>query len=82
MTITIDLPMELYERLREKAAREGQETAVVVASVLTEALAQEARDHEEAVEGIRRGLADFDSGRFRPLEEVATEKKIRYGLPD
>jgi predicted transcriptional regulator len=80
MTITIELEPEVLERLRDKAAREGQDEASIAAHVLTEALEWEAQDRVEAIEGIRRGLADFEAGRFRPLEEIAAEKRGKYGF--
>lgn len=79
MTITISLSSEAFERLRERAMREGMQAEAMAASVLTDALEWEASDREEAVEGIRRGLADFDAGKFRPLDEVIAEKREKYG---
>jgi predicted transcriptional regulator len=82
MTITIELAPEVLERLREKAAREGRDAEAVAADVLANALEWDAEDQAEAVEGIQRGLADFEAGRYRPLEEVIAEKQRKYGLPD
>jgi len=75
MTITIELAPEVLERLREKAAREGRDAEEVAAAVLSDALEWEAEDQAEAIEGIRRGLADFEAGRFRSLEKVIAEKQ-------
>lgn len=80
MTLTIDLAPELIERLHEKATREGQDAETIAAHILAEALEWEAQDRREAVEGIQRGLADFDAGRFRSLDEVIAEKQRRHGL--
>jgi predicted transcriptional regulator len=80
MTITLDLAPEVLSRLNEKAAREGQDAETIAAHLLTEALEWEAQDRSEAIEGIRRGLADFEAGRFRPLDEVITEKQRQYGF--
>jgi predicted transcriptional regulator len=82
MTITIELAPEVLARLQEKAAREGRDAESVAADVLADALEWETQDWAEAVEGIRQGLADFEAGRFRPLEEVIAEKQSKYGLPD
>jgi predicted transcriptional regulator len=82
MTITIELDTELSAWLQERASREGREAEAVAAAVLAEAHRWEAEDRADAVEGIRRGLADFEAGRFRPLEEVIAEKQARYGLSD
>ena len=67
MTITIDLAPEVLARLRDKAAREGEDSEAVAARLLAEALEWEAQDQGEAIEGIQRGLADFEAGRFRSL---------------
>ncbi len=80
MTITIELQPEVLARLHEKAAREGQESEAVAARLLAEALEWEAQDRREAIEGIQRGLADFEAGRFRPLEEVIAQKRTTPGL--
>jgi predicted transcriptional regulator len=81
MTITIELDTELAVWLQEKATQEGREAEAVAAAVLAEARRWEAQDHAEAVEGIRRGLADFDAGRYKTLEEVIAEKQAKYDLP-
>ena len=81
MTLTLNLPPEAEQRLREKAAREGQDAAVIATKVLVEALEWEARDSAEAVRGIQRGLDDFAAGRFRPFSEFAEEQRRKYHLP-
>lgn len=40
----------------------------------------ELEDRLDAIEGIRRGLADVANGKSRPLEKVRQEKKKKYGL--
>ena len=80
MTITIDLEPEVLSRLHDKATREGQETEAVAARLLAEALEWEAQDRREAIEGIQRGLADFEAGRFRPLDEVLAQKRAEHGF--
>jgi predicted transcriptional regulator len=82
MTLTIELSAEALARLQEKAAQEGRDAESVAATVLAEALEWEAEDCAEAIEGIRRGLADFEAGRFRPLEEMIADKRAKHGLPD
>jgi predicted transcriptional regulator len=81
MTLTITLPPEAEQQLRERAAREGQDAETVAAAVLVEALAWEARDSAEAIRGIQRGLDDFAAGRFRPFQEFAEEQRRKYDLP-
>ncbi|MCX7593308.1 MAG: hypothetical protein N2235_06030 [Fischerella sp.] len=65
MTIVISLTPEVEARLREKAARQGQDVSLVAAELLASVLEWEAQDSQEAIEGIQRGLDDFEAGRFR-----------------
>jgi predicted transcriptional regulator len=81
MSFTIILPPEAEQKLRERAAREGQDAETLAATVLVEALEWEARDSAEAVLGIQRGLDDFAAGRFRPFTEFAEEQRRKYYLP-
>ena len=80
MIITIELPEDVETRLREKAARQGEDVASVAASVLADALDREAEDRKEAVEGIQRGLDDFETGRSRPFKEFAEEQRRKHRL--
>jgi len=75
MTIVISLSPEVEARLREKAARQGQDVSLVAAELLASVLEWEARDSEEAIEGIQRGLDDFEVGRFRSFDEFAEEQR-------
>jgi prevent-host-death family protein len=38
-------------------------------------------DEMEALEGIRRGLADVEAGRVTPLEKFEKEFRKRHGIP-
>jgi predicted transcriptional regulator len=75
MTIVISLCSEVEARLREKAARQGQDVNLVAAELLASVLQWEAQDSEEAIEGIQRGLDDFEAGRFRSFNEFAEEQR-------
>lgn len=75
MTIVISLSPQVEARLREKAARQGQDVSLVAAELLASVLEWEAQDSEEAIEGIQRGLADFEVGRFRSFDEFAEEQR-------
>ena len=81
MTLTISLPPEAEQRLREKAEREGQDTADAAAAMLVQALEWEAWDRADAVRGIQQGLDDFEAGRYRPFSEFAEEQRRKYNLP-
>jgi predicted transcriptional regulator len=81
MTITVTLSPEAEAKLLEKATRQGKDVATVAAELLASVLEWEAQDYEEAVEGIQRGLDDFEAGRFRSFEEFAEEQRRNYDLP-
>jgi Arc/MetJ-type ribon-helix-helix transcriptional regulator len=50
--------------------------------VLVEAM-QALRDRDEAIAGIREGLADLDASRVRPLGDVDAELRTKHGIaPD
>jgi hypothetical protein len=38
-------------------------------------------EREDALEAIRRGLADVDAGRTRPFEEFDRDFRSKHGLP-
>lgn len=81
MTINVALSPEVEARLLERASREGKDVSVVAAELLASVLEQEAQDYQEAVEGIQRGLDDFESGRFRAFQDFAEEQRRKYDLP-
>jgi predicted transcriptional regulator len=81
MTIVISLSPEVEARLREKAARQGQDVSLVAAELLASVLEWEAQDSEEAIEGIQRGLDDFEAGRFRSFDKFAEGQRRKYNLP-
>jgi predicted transcriptional regulator len=62
MTIVISLSLEVEARLREQAAQRGQDVNVVAAELVAVALGVK-EDLQEAIEGIQRGLDDFETGR-------------------
>ena len=77
---TIRLKPELRTQLEDYARRHGQDPAVALDDVLAAALEWESLDDHEAVEGIRRGVADIDTGRTRPAAEFLAEVRRKYGL--
>jgi len=91
MTITIELPQELAERLRAVAEAQGEDLNYYAVAALTkiadraeaqaiddEAMTREERDAMH--EGIRRGLDDFENGRHRPADEVFAEVRAKHGF--
>jgi len=77
MTITLDLEPGIEAYLREKAEREGQATEAVAQAFLAWAMAWEAQDQAETLEGIRRGLEASDAGRVRPPADVFADMRAR-----
>ena len=80
MTLTIELPAEAERRLREKAAQRGDAVEAVAAEIVIDALEREAQDTAEAIAGIRRGLGDFEEGRYRSFPEFAEEQRRKHQL--
>ena len=78
---TISLKPERKAQLEDYAQRHGQNPEAALDDVLAEALEWENHDYHEAVEGIRRGYADFKAGRVRPVEESFEELREKHGLP-
>jgi len=81
MSIAISLSPEIEALLREKADRQGEDISLVAAQLLTRILEWEARDSEEAIEGIQQGLNDFELGRFCSFDEFAKSQRTKYNLP-
>ncbi|MBR8831299.1 MAG: hypothetical protein N5P05_001512 [Chroococcopsis gigantea SAG 12.99] len=80
MAIVITLSPELEALLRDKAAQRGQDVNFVASELLANLLEWEDHDLKEAVQGIERGLGDFDSGRFRSFQDFAEEQRSKYNL--
>ena len=80
MTLTIELSPDAERRLHEKAIQQGEAIEAVAAAILADALEWEAQETAEAVEGIRRGLEDFEAGRWRPFDEFADEQRRKHQL--
>jgi predicted transcriptional regulator len=38
-------------------------------------------EEEEAIAAIAEGNADFEAGRYRPLEEADADFRKKYGIP-
>jgi predicted transcriptional regulator len=77
----VHLSPERQAQLNDYAHRHGQDPATALEDVLAEALEWERQDYAEAVEGIRKGYADFQAGRVRPVEESFEELRVKHGLP-
>jgi predicted transcriptional regulator len=83
MTLTLELTPEVETRLHELAARHGQTEEEYALQALHEKSQAEQREFEEAVAGIRRGMADAEAGREISLEDyraaIAQEQMQAHG---
>ncbi len=75
------LSPERHAQLNDYAQRHGQAPEAALDDVLAAALEWERQDYQQAVEGIRKGYADFQAGRVRPVEESFEALRVRHGLP-
>ena len=78
---TILLKPERRAHLEEYAQRRGQDTASALDDLLANYLEWERQDFEGAVEGIRKGYADVKAGRTRPVSELLSGLRQKYGIP-
>jgi predicted transcriptional regulator len=77
----VHLSPERQAQLNDYAHRHGQDPAAALDDVLAEALEWERQDYAEAVEGIRKGYADFQAGRVKPVEQSFEQLRAKHGLP-
>jgi predicted transcriptional regulator len=81
MAIVITLSPELETLLLDRAARQGQEVNLVASELLADVLEWQEQDSAEAIEGIQRGLDNFEVGQFRDFQEFAAAQRLKYNLP-
>jgi hypothetical protein len=80
MSINLDLPPKLEALLRQRAESMGQDISQAALAVLTLGLSLDDSDFFEALNGIQRGIDDFEQGQFSSLEEFVTEQNQKYDL--
>ena len=73
--LTATLTPRTGQHLREKAEREGQDVNAVADAVIWATLEREAREFEETVAGIQRGLQSAAEGLERPFDEYVADVK-------
>ncbi len=74
----IMLTPETEARLREKAARDGQDVDAVAESLLKYALEWEAQERNELIEAVRQSDQASTEGRERPFSEFVTEQQTKH----
>jgi predicted transcriptional regulator len=75
MTITVNGDLEA--RIQALAQREGSDPTAIARALLETALDLEAMDREDAIEGIRRGLASSAAGRVRPAKQLIADLRAK-----
>jgi predicted transcriptional regulator len=80
MSITIDLSPKIEALLRQRTENTGQDISQMAIAALTLRLSLEDDDFFEALEGIQRGLNNFERGQFSSLEDLVREQNQKYGL--
>ncbi len=80
MTLTLSLPPDIETLLIQRAERSGQDLSSLAIALLSIGLSSEGDDFFAAVDGIQRGLDDFEQGQFSSLEDFVTEQNQKYGL--
>jgi predicted transcriptional regulator len=76
----LPLTSERKAQLEEYTQRHGLDPSAALDDGLDAYLEWERHDYQEAVEGVRRGYADFQAGRTQPAEEVFEERRAKHGL--
>ena len=76
----IMLTPETEARLREKAARDGQDMDAVAESLLKYALEWEAQERAELIEAVRQSDQASADGRERPFSEFIAEQRVKHGF--
>ena len=77
----IALTPERKAQLDDYAHRHGKDSAAALDEVLADLFEDDARDYQETVEGIRRGLADMKSARVQPADVVFERLRLKHGIP-
>ena len=80
MTLMIELPPKLEKKLKDRASSQGMDASTFACTILEDVLISDDEELEEALEGIRRGLADAAAGRERPLSEFISEQRAKHGF--
>lgn len=78
---SISIKPERKAQLEEYARRRGQDAESALDVLLASYFERDRQDYSQAVEGIRRGLADVKAGRTRPAKQLMEElcQKQRVG---
>ena len=80
MSIILDLPPQIETLLRQRAETTGQDIRQLAIAFLTLGLSMDDEEFFESIEGIQRGLNDFEQGRFSSLESFVAEQNQKHGL--
>lgn len=73
--MSLDLPTDVSASLSHFIAFNGYKDEV---EVIRDALT--ALEHHKNIEAIKEGLADFEAGRYKPIEEVDADIRKKFGF--
>ena len=76
--MTLNIAPETETRLREMAQREGQDVDTFTEALLTDALAERARQLTDDADAVREALQAVQEGRERPFTEFLAEHQARH----
>lgn len=80
--MNVILSPEAEKLINEKLATgEYKNASEIVDEALRALQVRRARDYEEAVQGIRRGLESAECGEGRPANEFFDEMRRKHGIP-
>lgn len=80
MSITLELPPQVESLLRKRAETTGQDMGQIAVAVLTWGLSLNDEDFFETLNGIQRGLDNFEQDQFSSLDDFIAEQNQKYGL--
>jgi len=75
--MTINFSSEIEEKLRETAARRGEDPNTTAEAMMQLALRWDEADRAETIEGIQGGWEDSEAGRVRPASEFFAELRAK-----
>jgi hypothetical protein len=80
MSITLDLPPQIETLLCQRAEATGQDMRQIAIAVLTWGLSLNDEDFFETLNGIQRGLDNFEQGQFSSLDDFVAQQNQKYSL--
>jgi len=80
MSILLNLPSDIEALLQQRAEQTGRDISQIALAALVLGLSINDEDLFESLNGIQRGLDDFEQGQFSSPEAFVTEQNQKHGL--